>query len=220
MNNINDILERIDKVNISKKKITIIAVTKTRSVEEIIPLFNQGITIIGENRVQEADAKFPDLVDFKIERHLIGPLQSNKENKALQLFDTIQSVESYKQLKRLIGKIDEKKLSTNLFIQFNTALEDSKHGLTQEEDLYPMIELFLKNAHINFRGFMTIGALSDEEIVVRKSFAKLMEIKNNIMIKYSEIKSLELSMGMSNDFEWAIQEGADIIRLGKILFKQ
>ncbi len=220
MNNINDILERIDKVNISKKKITIIAVTKTRSVEEIIPLFNQGITIIGENRVQEADAKFPDLVDFKIERHLIGPLQSNKENKALQLFDTIQSVESYKQLKRLIGKIDEKKLSTNLFIQFNTALEDSKHGLTQEEDLYPMIELLLKNAHINFRGFMTIGALSDEEIVVRKSFAKLMEIKNNIMIKYSEIKSLELSMGMSNDFEWAIQEGADIIRLGKILFKQ
>lgn len=220
MNSIANILERIEKVKPFSKDITLIAVTKNRTPEEILPLWNHGVTIIGENRIQEAELKFPSLDSFTFEKHLIGSLQSNKENKALELFDTIQSIESIKQLHRLIKKITKQQLSTGLFIQCNTSQESSKHGVQSEDELYPMIELLLENSHINFRGLMTIGALSDQESLVRNSFAKLQKIKNNILTKYSDIKSLTLSMGMSNDFEWAIQEGADMIRLGTILFEK
>lgn len=212
------ILERIDKVS-SNKKIDILAVTKTRTLEEIQTIIASGITLVGENRVQEAQQKFPFL-DQNISKHLIGPLQSNKENKALELFDVIQSIESLEQLQRLSLKLEKKQQTKKVFIQFNTALEDTKHGLKQQEQSYPMIEFILDSSHLILEGIMTIGAMSNQEKIVRQSFAQLACIKENIIVKYPKLNNLKLSMGMSNDFEWAIQEGADIIRLGTILFQK
>ncbi|MGL5956912.1 MAG: YggS family pyridoxal phosphate-dependent enzyme [Brevinema sp.] len=209
------ILERIDKI--TSKKVEILAVTKNRSLEEIKPLIDQGIVLIGENRVQEAQEKFPYISD-KVEKHLIGSLQSNKENKALALCDVIQSIESLDQLQRLIAKIEQHKQTKKIFLQCNTSLEESKHGIRNEQELYPMIDLLLEHPSIIFQGFMTIGALSTDESAVRKSFNLLYCIKERIIVQYPQLHFLKLSMGMSNDFEWAIQEGADMIRLGQILF--
>ncbi len=209
-----DILERIDKVR--TKDIEILAVTKTRSVEEILTLVGQGITLIGENRVQEAQEKLSYIGG--VQKHLIGALQSNKENKALELFDVIQSIESLAQLKRISDKLHKNNLQKSIFLQCNTSLEDSKHGVREAEDLYPMIDFILSQSSVKLCGLMTIGALSNDETTVRKSFSKLACIKHDISVKYAELSYLKLSMGMSNDFEWAIQEGADIIRLGRILF--
>ncbi|MGL4676160.1 MAG: YggS family pyridoxal phosphate-dependent enzyme [Brevinema sp.] len=210
-----NILERIDKI--TSKKIEILAVTKNHSLEEIKPLMDQGIVLIGENRVQEAQEKFP-YISNKIEKHFIGSLQGNKENRALVLFDVIQSVESMSQLQRLISKIEAQNYTKGLFLQCNTSLEDSKHGIRNEEDLYPMIELLLDHPQVVFQGLMTIGALSSDESIVRKSFNRLFCIKEKIVVQYPQLHFLKLSMGMSKDFEWAIQEGSDMIRLGQILF--
>ena len=213
------ILEKIDKITPRDKNISILAVTKNRMVSDIVPLLDQGITMIGENKIQEANTKFLELGDRIVEKHLIGPLQSNKENKALELFDVIQSIESLEQLKRLVNKINTQGLNKKVFLQYNTALEDSKHGLRDDKELFAMIELLLQNPNIHFEGLMTIGALSNEESLVRKSFSDLRSLRDCAILQYPELTSLKLSMGMSNDFEWAIQEGADIIRLGTVLFK-
>jgi len=213
------ILEKIDKITPRDKNISILAVTKNRTISDITPLLDQGITMIGENKIQEASVKFLELGDRIVEKHLIGSLQSNKENKALELFDVIQSIESLEQLTRLIHKINTQQLSKKVFLQYNTSLEDSKHGIRTKKELFAMVELLLQNPNVHFGGLMTIGALSTEENLVRKSFADLRSLRDNIILKYHELISLKLSMGMSNDFEWAIQEGADIIRLGTVLFK-
>ncbi len=213
------ILEKIDKITPKDKNISILAVTKNRTISDIIPLLDQGIIMIGENKIQEASVKFLELGNRTVEKHLIGSLQSNKENKALELFDVIQSVESLEQLKRLINKINAQGLNKKVFLQYNTSLEDSKHGLRNEKELFSMVELLLQNPKIHFEGLMTIGALSTEENLVRKSFADLRSLRDCVILKYPELVSLKLSMGMSSDFEWAIQEGADIIRLGTVLFK-
>ena len=213
------ILEKIDKITPRDKNISILAVTKNRTISDIIPLLDQGITMIGENKIQEANAKFLELGERTVEKHLIGPLQSNKENKALELFDVIQSIESLEQLTRLINKINTQGLSRKVFLQYNTSLEDSKHGLRNEKEFFAMVELLLQNPNVHFEGLMTIGALSTEENLVRKSFSDLRSLRDCAILKYPELISLKLSMGMSNDFEWAIQEGADIVRLGTVLFK-
>ena len=213
------VLEKIDKITPRDKNISILAVTKNRMVSDIVSLLDQGITMIGENKIQEANTKFLELGNRTVEKHLIGPLQSNKENRALELFDVIQSIESLEQLTRLINKINTQKSSKKVFLQYNTSLEDSKHGLRDDKELFAMIELLLQNPNIHFEGLMTIGALSNEENLVRKSFADLRSLRDCAILKYPELISLKLSMGMSNDFEWAIQEGADIIRLGTVLFK-
>ncbi len=214
---LDSILERIDKI--TSKQIEILTVTKNRTVSDIIPLLDKGITMIGENRVQEACVKFGALGDRIVEKHLIGSLQSNKENKALKLFDVIQSIESLDQLTSVINKITLQGLTKKVFFQYNTSLEDSKHGIRSEKELCCMVELLLQNPNICFEGLMTIGALSADEHIVRKSFVDLVSLRDCIILKYPELISLKLSMGMSNDFEWAIQEGTDMIRLGSVLFQ-
>ncbi len=211
-----DVLERIDKI--CTKDIEILAVTKTRTVEEILTLTTQGITLIGENRVQEAQDKLPYIGG--VQKHLIGSLQSNKQNKALELFDVIQSIESLEQLKSISKKLQKNNQQKSIYLQCNTSLEDSKHGIREENDIYPMIDFILGQSSVSLSGLMTIGSLSEDEYTVRKSFSKLACIKDNISVKYPKLSSLKLSMGMSDDFEWAIKEGSDMIRLGRILFNK
>lgn len=200
--------------------IQIVAVTKNQPIDKIKCVLENNILALGENRVQDAQKNFPQLANFVFEKHLIGSLQSNKENNALKIFDTIQSIESLEQLIRITKKIQKHKLCKNIFIQINTSGEITKHGVQNKKELFSMIEYALSmHNYINLQGLMTIGALSSEEKIVRKSFQKLATIREEIYQQFRELSSLKLSMGMSNDFEWAIEEGSDIIRIGRKLFQ-
>ena len=197
--------------------VTILGVTKNHSAEEAAKLIDQGIVNIGENRVQEAREKFPQLEPRLFVKHLIGPLQQNKENNALKLFDVIQTVESLEQAQRLCTKVDQLLVKKKFFIQINTAQDDAKHGLRSLARLGEMVEIFLNSKNAEFSGLMTIGALDADEFQTRHAFAILRQIGEKIVREYS-LSKLELSMGMSRDFEWAILEGATMVRLGQILF--
>ncbi|MGL4388588.1 MAG: YggS family pyridoxal phosphate-dependent enzyme [Brevinema sp.] len=199
--------------------IDILAVIKNQNLEKIKTIIQQGISIVGENRVQDATLIFPQLEEFKLQKHLIGSLQRNKENTALKFFDTIQSIESLDQLQRIIQKIRTQQINKNIFIQVNTSHEDSKHGVSDVTELFNMVEYMLSHHdHVLLQGLMTIGTHSSNEKNVRRSFEELRELRDQLLVRFPEIPSLKLSMGMSNDFHWAIQEGSDMIRIGKILF--
>ncbi|MGL4394155.1 MAG: YggS family pyridoxal phosphate-dependent enzyme [Brevinema sp.] len=219
-----EILDQIERAKSSSSRqgesIEVMAVIKNQPLDKVKTLISEGVTILGENRIQDAALKFPELNDFSIQKHLIGSLQSNKENNALKLFDTIQSIESLTQLQSITKKLQSKKIHKNIYFQMNTSHESSKHGLEDIDELKKMVEHVLSFHHyLSLKGLMTIGALSTDEKVVRRSFAELREIREQILQQFPEISSLKLSMGMSSDFYWAIQEGSDMIRLGTILFK-
>ncbi|MGL4561519.1 MAG: YggS family pyridoxal phosphate-dependent enzyme [Brevinema sp.] len=203
----------------SNDHIDLLAVVKNQPIDKIKLLIDNNMKIIGENKIQDASILFPQLQDYSIEKHLIGSLQSNKENKAIELFDTIQSIESLSQLKRITEKIQKYHAHKNIFIQVNTSHEDTKHGVSNLTELFDMVEYsLLMSDYISFNGLMTIGSLSHDEKIVRKSFVELRILRDDLLIRFPEILGLKLSMGMSNDFHWAIQEGSDIVRLGRLLF--
>lgn len=198
----------------SKRKlesITLIAVTKTHPVETIQQLIEIGIKDIGENRVQEIVDKVPHLKgEFKI--HLIGHLQTNKVAKVVTLVDMIQSIDR----ERVIEYIERylpKEENLPVLIEVNTTSETSKSGCDPTE-CRKLIERCLNGRRLIPTGYMTIGPLGGSEIECRRSFSLLRELaeKNRDLIK-----DPELSMGMSDDFEWAIEEGATMIRIGTLL---
>ncbi len=192
--------------------ITIVAVTKTFGPEVVREALEIGIHHIGENRVQEASEKFPALSGFVFTRHLIGHLQSNKINKALQLFDVIQSVDSLELAQGL-----EKRLSRELpvFIEVNTSQEPSKHGVEPERALELIAEVKAMS-HLRIQGLMTVGPLTDDETTIRRSFQLLRRLRDEAQGWFSY--PLELSMGMSDDYRIAIEEGSTMLRLGRALF--
>ncbi|KQC03896.1 MAG: hypothetical protein APR54_02225 [Candidatus Cloacimonas sp. SDB] len=200
-------------------EVQILAVTKTVSVENIDLALKSGISLIGENKVQEAEAKLPLLQEKYREFHFIGHLQSNKINKLLPLKpDLIHSIDSLSTLKKLNHRLQELSRIQDVLLQVNTSGEYSKFGITPEET-----ESFLKQSqefeHIRIKGLMTIGMFTTDVAVIRKCFRTLYELFHEIKtidLANSEMKYL--SMGMSNDYEIAIEEGANILRIGTAIF--
>lgn len=195
--------------------VTILAATKGRSVKEISQAVAAGISVIGENRVQELLKKLPDLPK-KIRIDFIGHLQTNKVKDVIKHCFLIHSVDSLrlaqaidKQTKK-IGKIQ------NILLEINISGEKIKYGFKKEEiiNLFPQL-LELKNLKI--MGLMTIAPYFKEPEKSRSIFQELKQIKNQLESKY-QVYLPELSMGMSNDYQVAIEEGATIVRLGKIIF--
>ncbi|MGL4366852.1 MAG: YggS family pyridoxal phosphate-dependent enzyme [Brevinemataceae bacterium] len=219
--NLQKVRERIEQAKYLSQRtdhIDILLVGKNHSAEEIRPFIQEGIGMIGENRVQEAVQKLPDLNDLVFDKHLIGSLQRNKMNKALEIFDVIQSIESHHQIVELHNKLVNLQIVKKIFIQVNTSGESSKHGVHSLDDVFTMIDEVLGSNYLILQGLMTLGPVSGSENQIRNAFAKLRLFRENIVNRYAEFDSLKLSMGMSNDFEWAIREGSDILRLGSVLF--
>ncbi|MBI5701685.1 YggS family pyridoxal phosphate-dependent enzyme [Candidatus Saganbacteria bacterium] len=195
--------------------ITLLAVVKNVSTEKIFEALDAGIDTIGENRIQEASERIQAIRQKypNIKIHFIGHLQSNKINQALQMFDVIESVDSF-ELAEAINKRAEKPVE--IFVEVNTSGEQSKNGVDLKDaiDLIDKISTF-KNLRLT--GLMTIGANSSDEEKVRACFRKLREIRDESSKKgYTNI--VHLSMGMSHDFPIAIEEGSDIIRIGTGIF--
>ncbi len=198
----------------SKEEIKIIGATKGVDLERIKIAYEKGIKIFGENRVKEAEKK---IICFKEPKwHMIGHLQRNKVKKAISLFDMIQSVDSIKlgeEINKRAYKINKK---IKVLIEVNTSGEKTKYGFEKEE-LFKNFEKLLELKNLDIKGLFTMGPYPPEEKISRKSFSELRELRDRLEREYN-INLKELSMGTSEDFIYALKEGATMIRLGRIIF--
>ncbi|MDY0872139.1 YggS family pyridoxal phosphate-dependent enzyme [Dongia rigui] len=191
--------------------IHLIAVSKTHPAEAVLAAITSGQTVFGENRVQEAQAKFPALKAMHpaLELHLIGPLQSNKVREAVALFDVIQSVDREKLAQALADEMQKQKRVLRLFIQVNIGEEPQKAGVNPAE-IDAFVKLCRDELKLGIDGLMCIPP-ADKHPAPYFALLREMARRNNLT---------ELSMGMSGDFETAIQFGATHVRVGTAIFGQ
>lgn len=211
----NQIADACSRVGRSPSEVQIVAVTKTHSTEIIREAIAAGVNIIGENRVQEAVEKFTE-IGKTVEWHLVGTLQRNKVRKALGIFSMIHSLDSAALADEIEKESAVLEKLTPCLIEVNTSGEESKSGV-QPDKLAELMTVVLKCEHIKLIGLMTVGPLTQDHPKIRSSFTHLRELRNraeNVFGCYLP----HLSMGMSDDFEIAVEEGATMVRLGRALF--
>jgi PLP dependent protein len=198
-------------------EITMIAVTKTYSIDHIQEAVHAGLYHIGENYVQEMQEKHNSLHDDKIKWHFIGHLQTNKVKYIIDWVYFIHSVDSLSLAQEISKRAERIGQNINTLVEVNTSGEESKYGIfpDQTEEL---VKSIVKLPHINLDGLMTIGPFLPDPESSRPAFRMLKEIKQNIEQKGIPLR--HLSMGMSNDFEVAIEEGATMLRIGTAIFGQ
>jgi len=196
--------------------IKIVLVSKTHPTSYIQEAYDLGIKKFAENKVQEAAAKIP-LLPPDIEWHLVGHLQTNKTKTAAENFSVIQSIDSIKLATKL--ELDSAELNKiiDVLIQLNLAGEETKFGIPQEE-FYGLCDYLLERCpHLNLTGLMCLPPYITDTEKIRPYFVSLRKFFDEFNNKYSK-KIKELSMGMSNDYEVAIEEGATIVRIGTAIF--
>lgn len=209
--------------------IRLMAVSKFHSAEEIQTAYDAGIRLFGENRVQEACEKFSNLSLPDAELHMIGSLQRNKVKRILPFVSCIQSIDRIDLLDEIakhsahencadtvFGTQNLSKKNVKLLFELNTG-EESKTGFLSELDLEAAIDYAIQRGFLP-AGFMTMAPFTDDEALVRRSFVTLREVAERMQKKFSQLNLSELSMGMSNDFEIAIEEGSTLVRVGTAIF--
>lgn len=219
----NAITERIEFINSTLVPYNpkIVAVTKYSDESLILEYYEAGLRDFGENRVQvalEKIKKLPSEVRENSRFHLIGHLQTNKVKDAVGVFDMIHSVDSLKLAKAISKEAEKKGLEQKILLQVNNAHEEQKFGFDTEELLNCMDEL-LSLTSLKIEGLMNIAPLSQDEDYLRNLFKNIKTLKDKIELDY-KVKLNELSMGMSNDYRIAAEEGSTIIRLGRILLNK
>lgn len=217
---VESIAERITNIKSNlPKSVRLIAVTKQVSVDTIRTAYAAGIRDFGENRVQEAEAKQAQLQDLpNITWHLIGHLQTNKAVKALKQFQWIHSVDSLKLARRLNALSEEFSCSPNICLQVKILPDPHKYGWSMAELMSDLAELN-QCQNLKIKGLMTIPPQGLDDLQTLSVFKKTQELAREISKKnLSNLKTQELSMGMSEDYNLAISAGATIVRLGRILF--
>ena len=200
-----------------REDVTLIAVSKTKPVDMLREAYDLGIRVFGENKVQELTEKY-DRLPEDIRWHMIGHLQTNKVKYIVGKTELIHSVDSLK-LAEMIEKESQKHgCVTDILVEVNVAEEESKFGLRMEE-VIPFIEKIVQYPHINVRGLMTIAPFVDDPEKNRPVFADLHKLYVDIKEKNIDNGTVSiLSMGMTNDYEVAIEEGATMVRIGTGIF--
>lgn len=200
-------------------EVKLIAVTKTVSISTIYEAIEIGLRIFGENRVQEAQKKIEDLrlriKNTNIQWHLIGHLQKNKAKYAVQLFDLIHSVDSVELAKEINKNAEKIEKIQRILIQVKLSQENTKHGAS-EDNLNLLLEEIMGLKNLKVEGLMTIPPFFDNPEDARPYFKRLREIRDEFTESGFDLP--ELSMGMSGDFEVAIEEGATMVRIGTAIF--
>jgi len=220
-NNVDEIRKHI--VNAATKagrdpaEVTVIAVTKTVKAPLIAMLSELGLQDIGENRIQATQEKQNQLTLPKISWHMIGHLQRNKVKLALPLFDLFHSVDSY----RLAEEISQRSSKTTaILLQVNITGESTKYGFSIEE-LEQQLEKILDLPRLDIRGLMTMAPFTQDTHICRNCFRSLRQLKDRLNQQYKgRIKMHHLSMGMSQDYEVAVEEGATLVRIGSAFFQK
>jgi len=205
------------KVNRNPEEIKLVAVTKTATTEQIKEAINAGVKIIGENRVQDAKEKY-QILTADIEWHLIGHLQTNKTKYAVEIFNCIHSVDSIKLAQEIDKRSKQFEKKIDVLVEVNVSGEETKYGIKPEE-VEPFLKEISEFPEIRVRGLMTIAPIVEDKEEVRPYFRKLRELSEEIKSKnIGNVKMDYLSMGMTEDFEIAIEEGANMVRIGRGIF--
>lgn len=215
---IDNVIRRVEfaRVRFDEKHIVkIVAISKYSTAQEIEKLYHIGQRAFGENKVQDLRAKSLELEDLPLEWHFVGNLQKNKINNLLDinpaLFHALDSLELAHELQK---RLEARDMTLDALLQINSAKEESKHGLMPEDAvaIYNQIKKECPNIHL--RGVMSIGAHSDDKAVIKKSFDTTYSI-------YKQLEGATIcSMGMSGDFELAIECGSNMVRLGSLMFNK
>lgn len=232
-NNLEKILSQIDDACIKsgrdRNEVKLVAVSKFHPLNEINEAINAGQFLFGENRVQEAKEKFSDLINLQnsdcaeksqnVELHIIGSLQRNKVKDAVKIASCIESadrIELLDEIEKQCAKLDKK---ISILFELHTG-EESKSGFESPEKIKEALILFSENRypHIIPRGFMTMAPFTEDKDLIRKSFKSLRECRDRFLKEFPQFDLSELSMGMSNDFEIAIEEGSTMVRVGTSIF--
>jgi pyridoxal phosphate enzyme (YggS family) len=220
--NVDIILKRIEE---SAKKsgrdfrdITVIAVSKTVDAQRAKEAVESGIINLGENRVQELVKKYEELKDTNVKWHMIGHLQRNKVKYIIDKVEMIHSVESLSLAEEINKRAAQKNLLCKVLIELNIGGEESKFGIS-EDSIYEFLKSMEDFENIKVMGLMTVAPFSENPEDVRWVFRKMKNIFDEISgMNYKNTQMKYLSMGMTNDFEIAIEEGANIIRIGTAIF--
>lgn len=198
------------------EEITLVAVTKGVDAARIEEVFELGIQDIGENRIQEAEAKLPQ-IKRPCRRHLIGTLQRNKVSKALKHFDLIHSVDRIPLIERIAQRAGDQQ-TVDILLQVNVSGEASKHGVAPDE-LEVLAEAAAQHPNVRVLGLMTMAPFFENPELARPTFAGLRELGARLNeLRLPNVTCQILSMGMSGDFEVAIEEGATHVRVGSAIF--
>lgn len=200
-------------------EITLVAVSKTHPGEAVREAIAAGLDNFGENRVQEAESKIPDVGRTAARWHLIGHLQSNKARRAVELFDCIHSLDSpelAQRLNRICNELEREQLP--VLIQVDLGQETTKTGV-EEKDVSELLAVIRDCPRLRLTGLMTLPPFFDESESVRPYFSRLRELRDELKSKgsFGDYPG-ELSMGMTHDFEIAIEEGATMVRVGTAIF--
>jgi PLP dependent protein len=215
-----DIKDRIAltaaRVGRRAEEITLVAVSKTQPVEAIREAVAAGLTTFGENRVQEWETKRPALSDLSFRCHLIGHLQSNKAKKAASIFDRVDSVDSPALALKLDAAAKNASAKLGVLIEVHLGEEKSKTGVS-EADLDALVNVVRGCFHLDLHGLMTVPPFAEDLEAVRPHFRKLRDLRDALRTRTGLTLNV-LSMGMSHDFEVAIEEGATEVRVGSAIF--
>jgi PLP dependent protein len=215
-----DVLERISRAAARAGRdpaaVTLVAVSKTVAPDRLVAAVAAGLTTLGENRVQEAEAKVPLVPGAAW--HLIGPLQANKARRALEIFATIETVHSVELAARLDGLLAGRsdQPARPVLLQVNVDRDPAKSGF-EPDGLERAVGGLDELRRLDFAGLMTVGRLVDDPELARPSFVALRTLAARLRAAWPRLGP-ELSMGMSDDFEAAVEEGATIVRVGRALF--
>ena len=202
----------VRRVGRDSAEIKLVAVSKTHSAATVREAMAAGATIFGENKVQEAESKIIEIGREGVEWHLIGHLQSNKARRAVQLFDVIQTVDSLELAERLERICDEEgREELPVFVQVDLGGEETKSGIAESQ--LPELAAYLQDCkNLRFNGLMILPPFFDDPEATRPYFRRLRALRDTIL------PGGELSMGMTNDFEVSIEEGATVVRVGTAIF--
>ncbi len=209
---INDICKRTNR---NPNDVKLIAVSKTFGVDVIELAVQAGQLEFGENKAQELVTKF-DMIGSRVVWHFIGHLQRNKVKHAVRTSDYIHSVDSLLLAADIQNHAERLEKKQKVLVQVKTSDEETKSGVSEKSELKRIVEFCSKSTHIDLIGLMTISALTEDKNLIRKSFTDLRNLKEELNSEGYNLK--ELSMGMTNDYEIAIEEGATMLRIGSAIF--
>ncbi len=213
----NKIAEACRRSGRKSEEIELVAITKTVDVEQINEAIEAGIRVVGENRVQEAWRKFQE-VGKGVHWHIVGHLQTNKVKRVLQFADMIHSVDSVYLAREIQTQAEKLDRTIEILIQVNTSGEESKFGFEPEVTI-GAIEEISAFSNLEIKGLMTIGAFLPNPEDVRPCFKLLRDLKDRVNEhKIAGFEIGTLSMGMTNDYEVAIEEGSTMVRVGTAIF--
>jgi pyridoxal phosphate enzyme (YggS family) len=206
-----------------REEVALMAVSKTHPASTLLEAISAGVTLFGENRVQEYQQKCAEiagsLATRQIRVHLIGKLQSNKSAKAAEIFSEIDSLDSLKLAQRLNEAADRLSRKLPVLLEIKLSHEESKSGFTPDSaELSELLERLADFSNLQPRGLMTVPPWSEDPESARPYFVQLRQLRDRLASAYTQIDFSQLSMGMSGDFEVAIEEGSTCVRIGTALF--